>query len=171
MKTIDLFRHVSNEGDELTPEGVAAAIAIGSGLPGGYSVAVSSGAQRATQTLGCFLAGLGEKIPQGVVVVDTLRSAVEERWRSAYESAGAGDLASLSQADPDLVADDSAALADGLRQVFATTPVGGRALVVGHSPTNEAAIFGLTGVIMEPMGKGESISISQTGKAFLIDDR
>ena len=34
-------------------------------------------------------------------------------------------------------------------------PEGGRALVVGHSPTNEAAILGLTGKIVAPLAKGD----------------
>jgi hypothetical protein len=33
-------------------------------------------------------------------------------------------------------------------------PDGGRALIVGHSPTNEAAVFGLTGEIVAPLAKG-----------------
>jgi phosphohistidine phosphatase SixA len=34
---------------------------------------------------------------------------------------------------------------------------GGRALVVGHSPTNEAAVLGLTGEIVAPMSKGSGV--------------
>jgi len=30
----------------------------------------------------------------------------------------------------------------------------GRPLIVGHSPTNEAALFGLTGEIVGPISKG-----------------
>jgi hypothetical protein len=33
-------------------------------------------------------------------------------------------------------------------------PDGGRALVVSHSPTNEAAVLGLTGEIVPPLAKG-----------------
>ncbi len=171
MKTIELWRHTSNEGDALSVEGVAAAVGIGRELHGGYDIAVSSGAQRATQTLACLIAGRGERVPGGVVVVEALRSTVEDRWREAYRSSGSGTLESLRDADPDLVATDSAVLADGLRAIFALIPEGGRALAVGHSPTNEAAIYGLTGVIVAPMGKGEAISIAEAGVAFLIDDR
>jgi hypothetical protein len=32
-------------------------------------------------------------------------------------------------------------------------------VVVGHSPTNEAAILGLTGQVIGPMGKGEGVLI------------
>jgi len=171
MKTIDLLRHTSNDGDTLTAEGATAAVQFGKSLPGGYLVAVSSGAQRATQTIGCLLAGLGESVAGGVVVVEALRSTVEDRWRQAYQAAGAGDLASLRDADPELVLTDSAVLAEGLRSVFAMLPDDGRALAVGHSPTNEAAIYGLTGIIIDPMSKGGTVTIVQAGHAFLVDDR
>jgi hypothetical protein len=65
---VELRRHTDADGDVLTLEGVRAAVAIGSRLEGSYEVLVSSGVQRATQTLACFLAGLGEKVRQGVVV-------------------------------------------------------------------------------------------------------
>ena len=171
MKTIDLVRHTANDGDALTGDGVAAALALGPTLTGGYTVAVSSGAQRATQTIACVLAGRGEVVAEGVTVVDALRSSVEDRWRAAYAAAGAGDLGSLRDVDPELVAADSARLAEGLRTVFAMLPDGGRALAVGHSPTNEAAIYGLTGVIIPPMGKGDVITVSTAGATFAIDDR
>ncbi len=171
MKTIHLFRHTANEGDALTPEGVASAVDLGEQLHGPYALAASSGAQRATQTIGCLLAGGGLRVAGGVVVVAALRSTVEDRWRAAYQAAGAGDLASLREADEELVTTDSMALADGLRAVLAMLGEGERALAVGHSPTNEAAIYGLTGVIVEPMGKGGSISIVRAGDSFLIDDR
>ena len=62
--------------------GVQAALDIGQHLSGGYHVLVSSGAQRATQTLGCFLAALGQTVPAGVVVEPALRSQVEDRWHA-----------------------------------------------------------------------------------------
>src|SRR5215217_6590285 len=48
---VELRRHTDNDGDELTEEGVRAALDVGRGLVGGYELLVSSGAQRATQTL------------------------------------------------------------------------------------------------------------------------
>lgn len=74
-----------------------------------------------------------------------LRSGAEDRWRTAYEKAGSGALEALREADPELVEEDSAALAAGLRRVLDGLPEGGRALVAGHSPTNEAAVLGLAG--------------------------
>jgi broad specificity phosphatase PhoE len=136
-KYVELRRHTDADGDTLTAEGVQAALELGSRLHGGYDVAVSSGAQRATQTLACLLAGLGERVPRGVVVEPGLRSGVEDRWRAAYEQAGSGALEALRDADAELVEADSAALGAALRRVLDSLPDGGRALLVGHSPTNE----------------------------------
>ena len=92
---VELRRHTDADGDVLTPEGVHAATEIGARLRGGYDLLVSTGAQRATQTLACFLAALGERVPGGVVVETGLRSGREERWRDAYDSG-------LSGGDPGL---------------------------------------------------------------------
>ena len=46
-KYLELRRHTANDGDELTKEGVAAAVELGSRLDGGYAAVWSSGAQRA----------------------------------------------------------------------------------------------------------------------------
>ena len=156
---IELRRHTDADDDVLTADGVAAALEIGARLQGGYDLAVSTGAQRATQTLACFLAALGEKVPGGVAVELGLRSQVEDRWRAAYEKAGSGALDALRDADPELVAEDSERLGAALRAVLDTLPEGGRALVVGHSPTNEAAVLGLTGEIVAPLRKGAGVLV------------
>jgi len=158
-KEIELRRHTDADEDILTAEGVAAALAIGAQLQGGYHLAVSSGAQRATQTLACFLAALGEQVPGGVVVEPGLRSQVEDRWRAAYQKAGSGALGALREADPELVSEDSERLGAALRRVLDALPDGGRALVVGHSPTNEAAVLGLTGEVMPPLAKGGGVRV------------
>ena len=157
VKYLELRRHTDNEGDALSADGVREALGIGAGLPGGYDVLVSTGAQRATQTLACFLAALGQKVPGGVVVEEGLRSTVEDRWKAAYQEAGSGELEALRGADPELVEEDSATLAAALRRVFGRVGDGGRALVVGHSPTNEAAVLGLTGTVVAPMAKGAGV--------------
>jgi broad specificity phosphatase PhoE len=162
-KEIELRRHTDSDGDTLTDEGVQAALQVGGELRGGYEVLVSTGAQRATQTLACFACALGERVPGGVVVESGLRSEVEDRWRQAYQEAGSGELAALRLADPELVAEDSATLGNALRRVLDRLSDGGRALVVGHSPTNEAAVLGLTGEIVEPMSKG-------SGVLLVVDD-
>lgn len=169
MKEVELRRHTANDGDVLTPAGVEAALEIGRRLRGDYQLGVSTGAQRATQTLACFLAALAQVMPGGILVEPALRSEHEARWQAAYHSAGAGDLESLRGADPVLVEEDSTRLATGLRAVFAALPDGGRALVVGHSPTNEAAVFGLTGAVVGPLGKGEGVLVRQTDGTFSVE--
>ena len=99
-------------------------------------------------------------MPGGVIVEPGLRSEVEDRWRLAYESAGSAALQALREADPELVAEDSGRLGAALRRVLDYLPEGGRALVVGHSPTNEAAILGLTGKIVAPLAKATARSSS-----------
>jgi broad specificity phosphatase PhoE len=168
-KYVELRRHTDNEGDVLTSEGVRAAVEIGSRLAGDYHLLVSTGAQRATQTLACFLAGLGEKVPQGVVVEPGLRSSVEDRWRAAYETAGSGALEALREADPVLVEEDSVELAAALRRVLDAVPEGGRALVVGHSPTNEAVVLGLAGEIVDPISKGGGVLVVEEDGYFRVE--
>jgi broad specificity phosphatase PhoE len=168
-KYLELRRHTDADGDVLTREGVRAAVEIGSHLTGGYEVLVSSGAQRATQTLACVLAGLGEKVLRGVVVEPGLRSAAEERWRAAHEKAGSGTLQALREADPELVEEDSAALGAALRRVLESLSDVGRALVVGHSPTNEAAVLGLTGEIVEPISKGGGVLVVEEEGAVRVE--
>lgn len=156
-KEIELRRHTDSDGDALTKEGVQAALQVGADLRGGYELLVSSGAQRATQTLACFACALGQRVPGGAVVEPGLRSEREDRWRQAYEAAGRGELAALRSADPELVAEDSASLGAALSRVLDRLSDGGKALVVGHSPTNEAAVLGLTGEIVGPMSKGSGL--------------
>jgi broad specificity phosphatase PhoE len=156
---VELRRHTDSDGDALTEEGVRAALAIGGRLTGGYELLVSSGAQRATQTLACIACALRDPVPGGAVVEAGLRSRVEDRWRAAYQRAGSGRLAALRRADPELVREDSAVLGAALRRVLERLPEGARALAVGHSPTNEAALLGLTGSIIEPMAKGAGVLV------------
>jgi broad specificity phosphatase PhoE len=166
---VELRRHTDNDGDALSDDGVRAALEIGRELAGGYDLLVSSGAQRATQTLACFACALREPVPGGAVVEDGLRSRVEDRWRDAYQRAGSGDLASLREADPDLVREDSAVLAAALGRVLERLADGARALAVGHSPTNEAAVLGLTGTIIEPMGKGAGVLVVAEGDETRVE--
>lgn len=168
-REIELWRHTDADGDVLTAEGVQAAQEIGARLLGGYELAVSTGAQRATQTLACFLAAFGRRLPGGVVVEPGLRSRVEDRWRAAYQKAGSGSLGALREADPELVADDAERLGAALRRVLDGLPDGGRALVVGHSPTNEAAVLGLTGEIVPPLGKGTGVLVIAEDNGYHIE--
>jgi hypothetical protein len=112
---------------------------------------------------------LGEPVPGGAVVEPGLRSRVEDRWRAAYQRAGSGDLAALRRADPELVREDSAVLGAALRRVLEQLPEGGRALAVGHSPTNEAAVLGFTGSIIEPLAKGAGVLVVAEGDRAQIE--
>jgi broad specificity phosphatase PhoE len=168
-KRIELRRHTDNDGDALTDEGARAALAIGSDLRGGYAVLVSTGAQRATQTLACFACALREPIPGGAVVEPGLRSEREDRWREAYRKAGSGRLEDLRSADPELVDSDSRILGEALHRVLERLDDGETALVVGHSPTNEAAVLGLTAELVEPMSKGSGVHLSADADGFRIE--
>jgi broad specificity phosphatase PhoE len=166
---IELRRHTDSDGDLLTEEGVRTALEIGRRLTGPYALLVSSGAQRATQTLACFACVLSDPVSSGVIVEPGLRSGVEERWRAAYRTAGSGELSVLRAADPELVREDSERLAAGLRRVLARVPDGGRALAVGHSPTNEAAVFGLSGQLVGPMSKGAGVLVVVDGDRARVE--
>jgi broad specificity phosphatase PhoE len=166
---VELRRHTDSDGDLLTEEGVRAALEIGQRLTGPYVLLVSSGAQRATQTLACFASVLSDSVGGGVIVEPRLRSGVEDRWRAAYRTAGSGELSALREADPDLVREDSQRLAAGLRRVLDRVPDGGRALAVGHSPTNEAAVFGLTGELVAPMSKGAGVLVMLDGDRARVE--
>jgi broad specificity phosphatase PhoE len=168
-REIELRRHTDAAEDVLTAEGVAAALELGARLRGGYDIAVSTGAQRATQTLACFLASLGQQVAGGVVVEPGLRSQVEDRWRAAYQKAGSGALEALRDADPELVAEDSGRLGAALCRDLDGLSEGGRALVVGHSPTNEAAVLGLTGEIVEPLAKGAGVRLVADDEGYQVE--
>jgi hypothetical protein len=46
---------------------------------------------------------------------------------------------------------------------------GGRALVVGHSPTNEVAVLGLIGQVIRPLAKGAGVRVVEEGGGFRIE--
>lgn len=166
-RELEVRRHTDNDGDVLSVDGIIEAVRIGrEDALGGYAIAASSGAQRATQSIACILAGLGEAVHQGVVVEAGFRSDREDDWRDAYGEADSGHLDALRKAAPDLVAEDAAILGKALERVLAHLDDGQRALVVGHSPTSEAGVLGLTGEVVEPLGKGEGVLVTVDG-----DDR
>jgi broad specificity phosphatase PhoE len=164
MRYVELRRHTDNEGDRLTPQGAADAEMIGRDrLHPPYAALVSTGAARATQMLEILRHAAGQD-DTPITSATGLRSPAEDRWREAAKAAGKGaDLDAIRAVDPELVERESVLLASALRQVVARQPEGGRALVVGHSPTNEAAVLGLAGRVIPPLGKGEGV--------LLIEDR
>lgn len=157
MKTVEVRRHTDNDGDQLSEEGVHQARRIGETLSPPYDLFVSSGAQRATETVKIWQLAVGDDSP--VQQEPGLRSDDEDRWRQTYERAGSGRLADMRNVEPGFVDAECADLGAALGGVFERIPAGGSALVCGHSPTNEAAVLGLTGVSIEPLGKGTGVRV------------
>jgi hypothetical protein len=169
MRIVELLRHTDNDGDRLTSEGIAAAEAIGrERLTPPYALFGSTGATRATEMVEILRRSVGqEDVP--VTMVRGLRSSVEDRWRTAAKAAGKGaDLQAIRTVDPDLVEKETLLLGGELRGVFDAVPDGGRALVVGHSPTNEAAVLGLAAEVVGPLGKGEGVLIVEDQGRFEV---
>jgi hypothetical protein len=75
----------------------------------------------------------------------------------------------MRRIDPDLVEQESRMLGRALRQVVDGLPAGGRAIVIGHSPTNEAAVLGLTGRLVQPLAKGEGVLVTEESGSFAVD--
>ncbi|TCO17204.1 hypothetical protein EV652_11832 [Kribbella steppae] len=169
MRYVELRRHTDNDGDQLTPRGVADAEAISGRLHPPYVAFVSTGAARCTQMLEILRSATGQNdVP--ITEATALRSSVEDRWRAAARTAGKGaDVEAMRAVDPDLVDRESWLLGVALRQVVEGLPDGGRALVVGHSPTNEAAVLGLAGEAISSMGKGEGILVIEDGGDYRIE--
>lgn len=170
MRYVELRRHTDNDGDALTPEGVTAAEAIGrEGLRPPYAAFVSTGAARATEMLEILRRAAGQAATE-IIEVAGLRSTVEDRWREAATAAGKGaDIEAMRVVDPDLVELESRLLGASLRGVIDELPEGGRALVVGHSPTNEAAVLGLVGEVIAPMRKGDGVLVVESGGNYHVE--
>ena len=99
-----------------------------------------------------------------------MRSSVEDRWRQAAKAAGKGaDLEAIRAVDPDLVDRESWLLATTLKQLLSALPDGGRALVVGHSPTNEAAVLGLVGQVVAPLAKGAGVLVIEDDGRYWVE--
>jgi hypothetical protein len=170
VRYVELRRHTDSDGDRLTPQGVADAGMIGRDrLHPPYAVFVSTGAARATQMLEILRHAAGQD-ETPITVAAGLRSPVEDRWREAAKAARKGaDLEAIRAIDPDLVEKESLLLGSALRQVVEGLLEDGRALVVGHSPTNEAAMLGLTGRVVGPLGKGEGVLLIEDGGRYRVE--
>jgi broad specificity phosphatase PhoE len=167
-KSIELRRHTESDGDVLTADGVKAAVRIGGSLRGPYDLVVSSGAQRATQTAACLLAGMPGFVVGGVVVDDSFRSEDEDRWREIYATTRNPDLESFLAADYAFVAAEARRFTDALHRVSAHISEGGKGLVVGHSPMLEAAVWGATEQTIRALGKGEGTVLVHADGAFTV---
>jgi hypothetical protein len=170
MRYVELRRHTDNDGDALTSDGVAAAEAIGRDrLHAPYAAFVTTGAGRATQMLEILRHAAGQDDAR-ITVATGLLSSVEDRWREAARVAGKGaDVEAMRAVDPDLVERDSWLLGAALRQVVESLPDGARAVVVGHSPTNEAAVLGLAGRVVPPLDKGEGVLLIEEDGRYRVE--
>ena len=77
----------------------------------------------------------------------------------------------IRQAVPGCTVNDAVLTIVGgaLRRVLEALPEGGRALVAGHSPTNEAAVLGLTGELVAPLGKGAGILVTEDEGTYRVE--
>jgi hypothetical protein len=85
------------------------------------------------------------------------------------KEADGGDLEAMRAVDSGFVDEEAAALGAALGRVLDRLEDGDRALAVGHSPTNEAAVLGLTGELVAPLAKGAGILITEDGGAFRVE--
>lgn len=170
MRYVELRRHTDNDGDALTDEGRRAAEEIGrEGLHPPYAAFVSTGAARTTEMLTILRRAAGqEELP--IVEATGLRSAVEDRWRAAAKAAGKGaTVEDMRAVDPELVEHETQLLGLVLRGLVEGLPEGGRTLVVGHSPTNEAAVLGLTGELVAPLAKGAGVLVVEDAGRYRVE--
>jgi broad specificity phosphatase PhoE len=160
VKTIEFRRHAEREkdADALSPEGRAHAETVGRALPTDYSVLFVSPAKRAAETMALFLRGSGQQLPSHAVVPGLL-SDEEDRWRSAGKAAGSSRIDAIARQDPDLIQRESARLKKVAEELVDGVPEAGRALAVGHSPLIEAAVYALTGAIIEPLSECEGVAL------------
>ena len=173
MKTVELRRHAEREkdADALSPEGRAHAETVGRTLAADYDVLFVSPAKRAAETLALFLRGSGQQLPSHGVVPGLL-SEEEDRWRSAGKAAGTSRIDAIARQDPDLVQRESARLRGVVEELFERVPEEGNALGVGHTPLIEAAVYALTGVIVEPLSECEGVVLVQQGPGeFRLEER
>ena len=138
MKVLELRRHAKRDpdADRLSPEGRAQAEEVGRTLAGGYSVVFASPAQRAAETVACFLRGRGEPLPSAHAVIPGL--AAKDNDGSPLALAGV-----------------VAALLDAV-------PEGGRGLAVSHAPLIERAVLGISVLEIEPLAECEGVLLSRT---------
>lgn len=170
MRALELRRHAPRDpdADALSEQGRALALHVGKDLPGGYAVVFTSPARRAAETAAWFLRGLGQQLPADHGVSDGLGSPVEDRWRAAAKAAGTGRIDAVREQDPELVDQESSRMSEAVHQLLVEVPEGARGLAIGHSPLIEAAAFGLTGRVLEPLDECEGILLEDDGGQILL---
>lgn len=162
-KRLEIRRHSLKgkalNGDSLSLEGIELAMKTGARLKGNYTHLYSSGAQRATQTICCFIAAKGQKVVYGPEVNEELFSPVFEQWSKAVKQAGYG-IEALQKTDPKLIESESKRIAEVYKQILDGLPQDGYAFAVGHGPLVETGIYGLTGKIYPPTKECEGFIIT-----------
>jgi broad specificity phosphatase PhoE len=158
MTEIELRRHAAREKgvDALSPPGRAQAEEVGRTLSGGYTAVFVSPARRTAETAALFLHASGQRLPDHAVVPG-LASEREDDWRAAAKAAGSPRIDAVLGQDARLVQEDSARLGRAIEELFDQVPGDARALAVGHSPLIEAAVYALTGGIIEPLAECEGV--------------
>jgi broad specificity phosphatase PhoE len=164
VRTIEFRRHAEREKDvdALSARGRSHAEEVGRTLATGYAVAFVSPARRAAETLAWFIRGSGQQLPDHAVVPGLL-SEQEDRWRAAGKAAGSSRLDAIAVEDPGLVEGERERLKAVVEELFERVPEGGVALAVGHTPLIEAAVYGLTGEMIEPLAECEGVAIDRPG--------
>jgi broad specificity phosphatase PhoE len=169
MKELELRRHArwNREGGGLPPgaltsQGELDARSVGKSMRKDFVAVFFSPAQRASETAAGFLRGSRQPPPAVAIDVAGLASEREDEWRSAGEAAGSGRLDAMMAAagSPALVAEESSRMAEVVRSLMDRVADGEAALVVGHTPLIEAAVYGLTGVIIEPLEQCEGVNLT-----------
>ncbi|MEX1101696.1 MAG: histidine phosphatase family protein [Actinomycetota bacterium] len=147
IKSLELRRHARRDpnADRLSPEGRAQAEDVGRELPGGYTAAFVSPAQRAAETLAWFLRGRGEPLPADHAVVP--------------------GLAGAEPGDP-----SPEGMSATVRALLDQMPEGGRALAVSHTPLIEHAAEGLTGSAIEALAECEGILVTTEGDVLRVEE-
>jgi hypothetical protein len=102
-------------------------------------------------------------------VAEGLASEVEDRWRSTAKAAGSSRIDAIERVDQELVGKESALLADTIRRLLADLPEGARGLVVGHSPLIEAAVYGLAGIVVDPLRECEGVLLVEEDGEVRVD--
>jgi hypothetical protein len=75
----------------------------------------------------------------------------------------------MRSVDPGFVGEEAATLGAALGRVLERLGDGERALALGHSPTNEAAVLGLTGELVAPLAKGAGVLVAEDGGRYRVE--
>ena len=153
MKSMLILRHsIKGKGedeDTLTPEGVHLAVATGSSMKmrrvESFTLGISSGCQRTTQTIACILAEFCQAIPSGIIVNKGLSTPRIAEWDEAIEKAGSTSFRACLSVTPSFVQTETARMAHVLKEIFAAVPFSNdRILAVGHNLLIECGVYGRT---------------------------